>query len=63
MPDQSLETSLSEQITKYREQHPELDQVLDVFNVTFAQYSEILAAQSEVRTFVTNRTLLPGEHV
>jgi hypothetical protein len=55
------DADLTEQIRAFRDAHPEVNEALELFNVSYAEYAATVAAQQSVTTYVTTHTLMPGE--
>lgn len=57
----SPETDLTSQMRAFCDANPDINEALDLFNVSYAEYVATVAAQQAVTTYVTTHTLMPGE--
>lgn len=53
---------IEEQISKFKNDNPQVEETLRLFNVSREHYEVSIAASQQTKTFVTTSTLLPTKH-
>lgn len=59
MNNQNPSDFIEQQISRFKNENPQVEETLRLFNVSLEHYEVSLAASQQTKTFVTTSTLLP----
>ena len=54
--------SLQDRFSEFAKENPEVGETIRLFNVSLQQYEATQSALRMTQTYITNSTLLPGQH-